>query len=70
MVSSRRCPRIFPQLGLKFSSDREYLHVEIYILLSLVIFWTCGRGEKVVNKRNNRSSVTIFWAVPNPGPIV
>ena len=38
IVSSRRCPRVFLQRGLKFTSDREDLLVEIYILLSLVFF--------------------------------
>ena len=36
-VSSRRCPRVFIQLGLKFTSDKEDFLVEIYIFLSLVL---------------------------------
>ena len=38
IVSSRICPRVFTYLGLKFPSDKEDFFVEIYILLSLVIF--------------------------------
>ena len=44
IVSSKRFPRVFLQLGLKFLSDKEYFHVEIYILLSLVLFGPCVRG--------------------------
>ena len=40
------CPRLFIQLGLKFTSDREEFHVEIYILISIMI---CVRVEKVGN---------------------
>ena len=31
IVSSRRCPRVFFQIGLAFTYDREYLLVEMYI---------------------------------------
>ena len=46
IVASRICPRVFLHLGLKFCSSREDFLVEMYILLSLVISGTCGRGEK------------------------
>ena len=70
IVSSRICPRVFLHLGLKFPSDREDFLVEIYILLSLVLFGPYRRGEKVQTKLNNRSSVTIFLAVTRPGSLV
>ena len=47
IVSSRRCPIVFLQLGLKFPSDREYFLVEIYIFISLVLFRPCVRVTKV-----------------------
>ena len=50
IFSSRIFLRAFFQLGLKFPSDREELLVEMYILLSLELFGTCGRGEKMGNK--------------------
>ena len=65
-MSSRICKRVFIHIGLKFISDREDFLVEIYILLSLVLFGPYGRGEKVQTKLNNRSSMTIFWAMPCP----
>ena len=40
------------------------------ILLRLVLLGVCVRGEKVVDKWNNKSSKTILWAVPHPGPLV
>ena len=55
---------------MKFPSDKEDFLVEIYILLSLVLLGPYGREEKVRNKLNNRSSVTIFWAMPHPGYLV
>ena len=70
IVSSRRCPIIFLRIGLKVHSDREDSLVEICILLILVLLGPCGRGEKVGDKLKNRSSVTIFWSVPYPVPIV
>ena len=42
----------------------------MYILLSLMIFGPCGRGAKVGNKWNNKSSDTIFWTVPHLDPLV
>ena len=50
IVFSRRCPRVFIHPGLKFTYDREYFLVEVYILLILVLFRPCGRGEKVENR--------------------
>ena len=50
IVSSRRCTRVFLQIGMKNISDREDFHVEMYILLILLVFWPCGRGAKVGNK--------------------
>ena len=47
IVFSRIFPILFLRLGLKFISDREYFLVEMCILLSLVIFGSCGRGAKV-----------------------
>ena len=69
-MSSRICTPLFIHIGLKFPFDREDFLVEIYILLSLVLFGPYGRGEKVRNKLNNRSSVTILWALPNHGSLV
>ena len=46
IVSSRRRPIVFLHLGLKFTSDREDLLVEKFILSSLVLFGPCGKGEK------------------------
>ena len=40
------------------------------ILLSLVLFRPCGRGEKPGNKWNSESYETIFWYVPHPGALV
>ena len=40
------------------------------ILLSLVLLGVCGRGVKVGNKWNNKSSETIFWYLPHPVPLV
>ena len=50
MESSRRCPRVFLQLLLKFTSDREDFLVEIFIMLILVVFGTRGRGEMARRK--------------------
>ena len=50
IVSSRIFPRVFLRIGLKFPSDREDFHSEMYILLSLVLFGSYGRGVKVGNK--------------------
>ena len=50
IVYSRICPRVFIHIGMEFPSDREDLLVEMCILLSLVIFKPCGRGEKLGNK--------------------
>ena len=47
IYSSRICTRVFLQLELKFTSDREDLLVEICILLSLVLFRPFRRGEIV-----------------------
>ena len=49
IVSSRRCTRLFPQIGLEFPSDREDFHVKMYILLILMIFGPCVRREKMGN---------------------
>ena len=40
------------------------------ILLSLVLFGTCRRGEKVGNKWNHKLSETILWAVTHHGLLV
>ena len=32
---------------MKFTSDRENFHFEMYILLSLLLFGPYGRGEKM-----------------------
>ena len=48
----------------------EELLVRMCILLSLVLFGPCGRGEKVEKKRNDKSSETICWAVTHPEPLV
>ena len=70
-MSSRICKRVFIHIGMKFPSDREDFLVEIYIyFLSLVIFGPYGRGEKVQTKLNNRSSVTILWAMTHHGSLV
>ena len=50
IASSRRFPRVFLLIGLKFSSDREDFLVKMCIFLSMVLFGTCGREEKVGNK--------------------
>ena len=50
IVSSRRFPREFLQIELKFPSDREDSHVKMDILFSLVLLGTCGRGETLGNK--------------------
>ena len=42
---------VFLQLGLNFPSDREDFLVEMFILLSLVLSGTHGRGAKV--KKNH-----------------
>ena len=47
IVCSRRCPIVFLHIGLKFSSDREYLLVEMCILLSLVLLVACPRASKL-----------------------
>ena len=70
IFSSRRRPRIFFQIGQKFTSDRYDFLVEMCILLRLILLGPCGRGEKVGTKWNNRSSVTILWDIPHPGPPV
>ena len=44
IVSIRILPRLFLQIGLKFPSDRGDFLVEMYILLSLVIFGPYERG--------------------------
>ena len=43
IVSSRICPRVFIQLGMKFTSDRDDLLVEMRIFLILVLFIICTR---------------------------
>ena len=70
MVSSRRCSRLFLQLGLRFPSVRGDFLVEIYILLSLVLFGTCRRISKVRNKWNIKPYETICWSMPHPVPLV
>ena len=50
IVSSRICTGVFLHLGLKLPSDREDFLVEMWILLSLVLFGPCGREAKVGNK--------------------
>ena len=70
IVSSSICTRVFLKLELGFSSDREEFLFEMYILLSLVLFGPWGRGEKVENKWNNKSSDMIFWDVPHLGYLV
>ena len=68
-MSSRRFPRVFIQLGMKFTSGREDFLVEMCILKSLICFGPCRRGAKVGNKQNNESSETICWDVPHNGPL-
>ena len=46
-MSSRRCPKVFLHIGLKFTFDREELFVEMCILLSLIILGPCVRGAKM-----------------------
>ena len=48
--SSRKIPRVFLQIILKFNSDREDFLDEICILLSLVLFWIVKIGSIVVKK--------------------
>ena len=43
IVTSRRCPRLFLQLALKFPSDGEDFLVEMNIFLSLIFL---GYAEK------------------------
>ena len=66
--SSSICPREFLQLKLKITSDMEDFLVEVFILLSLVLFGPYGRVSRV-GKLNSISSMTIFLAVHNPGTI-
>ena len=70
IVSMRRCPWVCFKLGLKFTSDKENFLIKMCILLSLVLFGPFGRGSKVGNKWNNKSSETIWWAVTRPAPLV
>ena len=67
--SSSICPKVFIHIELKITSDREYFLVEVFMLLSLVIFGPYGIVSIVVNL-NSTSSVTIFLALHNPGDIV
>ena len=46
IVSILICPRLFIQIGLEFTFDREDFLVEMHIFLSLLLFGTCGGGEK------------------------
>ena len=46
IVSSRKSPRVFLQIGLKFTPGREDFLVVIYSLLSLVLLGPCRRREK------------------------
>ena len=64
------CQRVFLQLGLTFSSDREDFLVKIFNFLSLVLFGPFAIGAKVENKWNNKSSETILWAVTHSSPLV
>ena len=50
MVYSRICSILFLHLGMKFTSDREDLLIEMFILISLVILQLCERGENLGNK--------------------
>ena len=70
IVSIRICTRVFIHIGLKFISDREDFLVEIYILLSLVLFGKFVRGEKVQTRLNHRSYMTIFWDINRPCSLV
>ena len=47
IVYSRRCPRVFIQLGLKFTYDKKDFLVEMFIFLNLVQNWPCERGSKL-----------------------
>ena len=49
IVYSRISPRIFIQLGLKLLSDREDFLVEMYILLSLVLFEQKWETNKIID---------------------
>ena len=56
-IESRRiCPILILQIGLDFTSNKVNFFVEICILLSLVLFRPCRRGE-TVEKRNKISYV-------------
>ena len=70
IVSSRRCTRVFLHIGLKFTSNKEDFLVDMCILLNLILFRPCGRGSKLVNKQNNKSSENICWAVLHPDVLV
>ena len=50
IVYSGRCPIVSLPLGPKFPSDKEYFHVKMHILQSLVLFGAFGRGEKAGKK--------------------
>ena len=50
IVSSRISPIVFLQIRLKFTSDRDGFLVEVYILLTLVLFKPCERGDNLGNK--------------------
>ena len=65
---SRICPREFLQIGIKCPSDMGALILGVCILLSLVIFGPCGRGE-IVKERNNKSYVNSCLDVPHSDPL-
>ena len=50
IVSSRRCLILFLSFVLKFPSDREDFHSEMYILLNLIDFEPFGIGAKLGSK--------------------
>ena len=49
--SSRKRPRVFIQIGLKFPFDRGVFLIIMFILLSLAIFGPHGRGPIVEKKK-------------------
>ena len=67
--SSRKFPRVFPHIGLKFPSDRGELLIEMcfFVLVILGGFW---RGSIVGNKWNNISYVYSCLHVYHPVPIL
>ena len=70
IMLSRIYQRVFINVGLKFTSDRENILVEKCIFKCLVIYSPCGRVAKVGKKWSNKSSENICYNVPHYGPLV